>query len=654
VTIRRQIFILGLVAITITGLLSGILFWQAQSELRQLSSFSKLGSMLVILSELSESMTDETNLTWNAYNDVKAGQRGSGLESYEAAMERTDTLLDDLNRLVSGIDLDSYSPEFRQLVGNDLNIQGTLKELRAKVIGPKQADENWFTTQEYTAEVSRVVGLIPSLGSETTQGELLRRMLVAENLVDFKLQYTLSAGGMYYFLESKIYQENARATAAKFINLSQSYVEHMLNFSTPELKAYIQTHLINEHYDHFAKVLADYSVPPNDSSNQVGPIVVDEAFLKRLREDLNVLDQGTVDCIAFANEEITDFTESEIGKAEANRIKALLIGLVSIVACGVLGWYFSRRITYSIESISGVLNKDAHAGLEDAKAFSDASKNLAAGGSEQAAATEQISASMEEMHGSTRESMKRLDSLQEIGQQSNTAACEGGNSMKQLASAMQAMKDSGAQIAVVAKSIEEIAFQTNLLALNAAVEAARAGEAGAGFAVVADEVRSLAQKSSESAASTREMIEKAVTQITKGYELSNQVDDQLQTIVAYTGQFRELIMSVRDSSQQHCDAITQITDGIMQIDTVTQRNAAASEEAASMAMSMQQRSHTVLEETEELLSLCGRHAERVSSISVSNLQASTQARPLEALDARGNGFDQAAQRPNRDGVELFN
>jgi methyl-accepting chemotaxis protein len=134
--------------------------------------------------------------------------------------------------------------------------------------------------------------------------------------------------------------------------------------------------------------------------------------------------------------------------------------------------------------------------------------------------------------------------------------------------------------------IDGIAFQTNILALNAAVEAARAGEQGRGFAVVAAEVRSLAQRSAQAAKEIKVLINDSADRVGDGTHLVSVSGAKLEGIEGKVRKVAELIAEISAASQEQASGIEQVNRAIMQMDTVTQSNAAQVEELSSTAQSL--------------------------------------------------------------------
>jgi methyl-accepting chemotaxis protein len=230
---------------------------------------------------------------------------------------------------------------------------------------------------------------------------------------------------------------------------------------------------------------------------------------------------------------------------------------------------------------------------------------LANGASEQAAAIEETSASLEEMASMTKQnadSAGQADGLmKEVGQFVGQA----NDSMDKLGASMEAIRKASEESQKIVKTIDEIAFQTNLLALNAAVEAARAGEAGAGFAVVAEEVRNLAMRAAESAHTTADLMEGTVKKVKDGTHLMSGTREAFFQLAESAAKVAELLAEIAAASREQSQGIDQVNKAVGDVDKVTQQNAAHAEESSAAAMELSSQAGQMKTLVDGLLSLIG-------------------------------------------------
>lgn len=247
---------------------------------------------------------------------------------------------------------------------------------------------------------------------------------------------------------------------------------------------------------------------------------------------------------------------------------------------------------------------------------SSGAQALAADSTEQAASVEELAASVDTIAKQAEENLTEVAAAAKAVDQTEVSVTAGNEHMNHLAQAMTEISSTSNQIASITKVIEDIAFQTNILALNAAIEAARAGNAGKGFAVVADEVRNLAAKSGEAAKQTSELIQSSVTAVEKGAEITEQTTKILRDVgtgaAEVTGSFRKIEQSIAEQSV----AIEQIKDGLSQISSVVQTNAATAEENSATSEEMSAQAVTLREEVGKF-KLAGQSASGLPILSAS-------------------------------------
>lgn len=212
--------------------------------------------------------------------------------------------------------------------------------------------------------------------------------------------------------------------------------------------------------------------------------------------------------------------------------------------------------------------------------FSSRTEQAASSLQQTAAAVEQIASTMQHslVAASRGEVLAKSAALEAVG---------GGTTMSEVMHTMNDIGESSRQIVDITAVIDSIAFQTNILALNAAVEAARAGDEGRGFAVVAAEVRTLATRSAAAARQIKSLISDSADKVELGTSKVSQARDTMSAIVDSVGRVAQVIGEITAATREQSSGMSEINIAVNRLDQMTQQNAAAVEESAAAARSLQ-------------------------------------------------------------------
>ena len=249
----------------------------------------------------------------------------------------------------------------------------------------------------------------------------------------------------------------------------------------------------------------------------------------------------------------------------------------------------------SLSQVADQMDIEASQTAERSESVAAAAEEMSANMGNVAAATEEAAANVNMMTAATEEIGSTVGEIRTSTAKAKDITDQAVKEAVDISVKVDELGNSAQDIGKVTETITEISSQTNLLALNATIEAARAGEAGKGFAVVANEIKDLAKQTAEATGEIKQRIEgiQNSTNVTVG---------GIKTITEIINEIDEIVSNIANALDEQAGTMTELTTNIQQagqgIGEVAENVAQSSTVSHEIATDITQVSHAAGEITE--------------------------------------------------------